>query len=254
MRDAGRWRCRRWQVALGVAALAFALAASACGLLEDLPPVPTPTPVASNLFVNPGFEEGDAGWSHRVQPEWSAFAISDGFARTGKRALDLQLHGGPQDVGTHIVGGTQIVGTDAIPEFVSGYYYVDAWAPTASFQYLQMVISVKGADFDDDYQYHEIRVPIAGIDREPFLLSNARFQFLSRAAPKLRKWTYFSYPVRDAMQTLLGRVPATFESLEMFFEVRYDGKTAEQGETSAHVYYDDLYIGTQAGNPNRPKP
>lgn len=253
MRDPSRWSPHTSRLALCALALALAAMTSACGLFEDLPPIPTPTPVQSNILVNPGFEDGDTGWSYRQQPEWLGFGVSDGFARTGSRALELRLRDNAQDERTRITGATQILATQEIPEFLSGYYFVEEWAPSATFQYMQMVVSVKGADFNDDFEYHEIRVPIGGIDREPFLLSNARFSFISRDQPQVGEWTYFSYPLRDAFQTVLGRVPDAFESLEVFFEVRYDDKTATQGETRAHVYYDDLYIGSQQGNPNRPE-
>lgn len=253
MREPARWITHSSRLALSACALALAAMLAGCGLFEDLPPLATPTPEMSNIVTNPGFEEGGTGWSYRQQPEWHAFGVSDGFARTGSRALELWLRDNASLERTRITGATQILATQEIPEFLSGYYYVDEWQPTATFQYLQMVLSVKGADFEDEFEFHEIRVPLGGIDREPFLLSNARFSFLNRDQPKLREWTYFSFPVRDAFQTVLGRVPAAFESLEVFFEVRYDDKTPAQGETRAHVYYDDLYIGTQAGNPNRPE-
>ena len=39
----------------------------------------------------------------------------------------------------------------------------------------------------------------------------------------------------------------------LMMEVRYDGKTSADSGMSADVSFDDLYLGTQAGNPNRPE-
>jgi len=38
-----------------------------------------------------------------------------------------------------------------------------------------------------------------------------------------------------------------------FFEVRHDDKAAGSGEVKADVFYDDLYVGPAAANPNRPE-
>lgn len=37
------------------------------------------------------------------------------------------------------------------------------------------------------------------------------------------------------------------------FEVRHDDKAAGSGEVKADVFYDDLYVGPAAANPNRPE-
>ncbi len=235
-----------------LAALAAAPLIAGCGLLDELPPIPTPTPSAANLLQNPGFENGADPWFALQQDTWRPFEISDSVARTGEHSLGLDLQGEDDAIATRIVGAIQPISATVFPEYVSGFYRVDDWQPQATFQYLQFVIVVRGGDFGDDFGIHEMRFPIAGIDREPFLLSNARFLFLSREAPKLRKWVYFGYPVRQAFATRLGRVPERWDSIEAFFEVRYDGKTAEQPATSARVYFDDLYAGPLLDNPNHP--
>ena len=235
-----------------LASLALAPLVAACGLFDELPPVPTPTPTAANIIQNPGFESGSDPWRALDQPTWRPYGISDSVARSGTHSLELSLRGEAGELNTRITGAMQPVAAPLFPEYVSGFYRVDDWEPAATFQYMQFVVVVRGADFGDGAPVHEVRFPIAGIEREPFTLSNARFLFLSRNPPVKGQWTYFGYPVKQAFQTRLGKVPERWDSIELFFEVRYDGKAAEQGVTSAHVYYDDLYAGPQIDNPNRP--
>ncbi len=225
---------------------------SACGLLEELPPVPTETPANYNFLANPGFEVDGAPWRTLDSPAWGPFEISEGVAHTGDHSLGLSLNGGPGETATRIVGGVQDTTPFEFPEFVSGFYRVDRWEPVATFQYLQFVVIVRGGDFGDEFALHEIRFPIAGAPRQPFELSNARFVFLSRDAPVMNRWTYFSYPIKQAFEERWGRVPERWDSIETIFEVRYDAKTEEQSPTGAQVYFDDLYMGRQAFNPNKP--
>ncbi len=221
-----------------------------CGITKAPTAVSTPPPVTANLLSNPGFEQGDLSWQFKDQPEWSAFSIGD-TGRTGVHSLHLQLHGDDAATGTHIAGALTTITPKDFPDYVSGFYRVDDWHPSTTFQYLQFVVAVHG-DFGGGSAIQEMRFPIAGIDREPFMLSNARFLFLSRGAPALRQWTYFGYPLKQAFASRLGAVPTTWTSIDIFFEVRYDGKTADQPATSADVSFDDLYAGPQISNPNHP--
>ena len=86
---------------------------------------------------------------------------------------------------------------------------------------------------------------------DPFRLSNARYVYLNRDDPAVGEWTYFSYPVLDAVRKALGWDPVGWDYIETFFEARYDAKTLGT-VADADVYYDDLYLGPQAFNPNRP--
>jgi hypothetical protein len=118
---------------------------------------------------------------------------------------------------------------------------------------VQFVVAVYGSDIGTEFPIYEIRFPLAGVDRDPLTLSNAKFLFLSREKrPGLGRWTYFGYPLRQAFESRWGKAPTRWDKLEVFLEVRYDAKTQAQGETSADVYFDDIYAGPQAENPNRP--
>jgi hypothetical protein len=128
---------------------------------------------------------------------------------------------------------------------------VEQWEPGAAPQYLQVVVLVRGSDLGAEFDLYEMRLPIAGIVEAPFTLSNAKFRFLSRDAPEEGSWTYFAYPLSQAFVQEYGAAPTRWEGIEVFFEVRFDQK--QDGDAaSALVYFDDLYLGPQALNPNRP--
>jgi hypothetical protein len=233
--------------------LASAALLAGCGLLDAPPPGPAPSPGPSvNVVSNGGFEDGDAPWAYKQSPNWNAFAISDTVAHSGNHSLELNLRGDDAASGGNIVGAYAALNATEFPEYLSGYYRVDSWNPHAGFQYLQFVVIVRGGDFGSEFDVIEIRFALAGINREPFNISNARFIFLSRDQPKLHQWVYFGYPLRQAFATRIGKVPTQWDSIEVFLEVRYDGKTAGSGESSADAYFDDIYAGPQALNPNHP--
>jgi hypothetical protein len=228
----------------------------ACTVLEEAAVTPTSTPApAPNLLLNPGFEGGDTPWIFRDQPEWSGFRTTEEAARSGEAGLRLELRDPGDASGVHIAGAVQEVrGLAEFPEFISGFYRVEDWQPQdVAFQYVQFVVVVAGGDYGDEYDSHQIRVPLAGAESEPFQLLNARWLFLSRDQPVVGEWVYFGYPLRQAFIDKWGKAPATWDGIEIFLEVRYDGKTAADSGMSADVSFDDLYLGTQAGNPNRPE-
>jgi hypothetical protein len=230
----------------------LAVAGAACGVFAEQPVIATPTPAFdANALDNAGFENGPEPWYVREQEGWSSFTIADAMAHTGAHSLKLELRGDEQDVRTGIAGAIQRIEGDVFPEYISGYYYVDHWQSIEPFQYLQFVVSVHGGDHPDGGDIHQIRVPIAGAPRQPFDLSNAQFLFLSRDDPKVGEWTYFSYPILDGFSTRLGWDPVGWDYIEVFFETRYDQKL-EGTTASADVYFDDLYMGPQTFNPNRP--
>jgi hypothetical protein len=233
-------------------AAACALASAGCGVFAEEPIVPTATPQDhGNAVQNAGFEDGAEPWHGRELPDWRPFAVSDVRPRTGDLSLSLELSGGAEDQGSRVAGAVQRVASDAFPEFLSGYYYVEDWEHSGVRPYLEFVVSVYGGNHPDGGGLHEARFVIAGAPREPFTLLNGRFIFLSRDDPEPGEWTYFSYPVLETIRTHLGWDPSGWEYVELSLELRYDEKGA--GSTaSAHVYFDDLYVGPQIFNPNRP--
>jgi hypothetical protein len=227
-----------------------ALFAAACGLFDAPPPAPTAAPSTANFLKNGGLSQAE-GWSARNDPAWSPFTISDSIGHSGMHSLALRLRGDESATGTHIAGAMQTLTPAAFPEYVSGFYRVDEWNATAPFQYLEVAVRVNGGDFPDGGTVHEVRLALAGASRDPEQPWNARYVFLSRNAPVQGRWIYFGYSLRHAFASRMGHLPEKWDSIDISFEARYDGKTAGAA-TSADVYYDDLYAGPQVSNPNRP--
>ncbi len=232
--------------------LPIVILASACGIFDAPPRSPQPTPTSENLLLNPGFEDGQDHWSATTQPQSQGFEVSDTVAHSGSHSLSLQLNGDASATHTGIAGAMQTVRPQKFPDYFSGFYRVDDWHPSATFQYLEFVVSVHGGDFGDGMDVHEVRFPLAGLDRPPVAPPNAQYLFINRDQPKLHEWVYFDYPLTQAFTTRPGKLPTRWSSIDIRLETRYDAKTADQPATSAHVYFDDLYAGPQEANPNRP--
>jgi hypothetical protein len=276
----------RLHLSRGLLLLAAALLVAACGGGEAQPaatttpsqigpvatatpgqigPVATPTPgqngptatttSGQDLFVNPGFENGidpwfsianDVAWGTPVQ-------ASAAEAHSGKQSALLQMRAGNNDTGAKVFGAVQEITPKEFPELISGYYRVDSWVRGTPKQYIQFVVIVfNPGGLPTTFPNFQIRYPLAGIDQEPFAIFNAHFVFISKDQPVIGRWVYFEHNIRDDFKQLWGAVPTSFDKIRILFEARYDDKAAGSGEISADVYYDDLYVGTAAGNPNHP--
>ncbi len=133
--------------------------------------------------------------------------------------------------------------TPEFPEFLSGFYRVDAWPGDGA--YLRFTVYAPTGAFE---AAPEIWFIIAGSAPAPSETSLAPTVFLSRAAPVIGEWTYFAYPLRQAFLDNVAAIPATWASIQVSVELRSGADGAE-----ATAYFDDIYLGTQIGNPNRPK-
>jgi hypothetical protein len=244
-----------WWAVLRVGAVgSLALASAACGLFDAPPPLPTAAPSNANLLANPGFEAGGEPW--RVTGvrglERAPLPFTDGAPYIGARSMELKVVGGETDQGTKATVAAQSVDPQAFPEFVSGFYRVDDWQPTARFVYLYFSITVHGGDFTDGAPTHELRV-IIGAPVEPPQEPQVVYAFLSRAAPVLHRWTYVGFPVKSAFQAHVGQMPSRWDGIDIGMAVRFDGRDTHDPPVSAAVSFDDLYAGPQADNPNRPR-
>lgn len=209
--------------------------------------------VAANLLLNGGFEAGAGPWFSLTSAAWGEpFAVSSDLAHSGAHSAYLELRAPTGASGSKVYGVVQEVSPERFPELISGYYYVDDWARSTSKQYLQFVVIAFGAtNMPGGHSNHQIRYPLAGIQEQPFAISNARFVFLTRQDPPIGDWVYFERPIARDFRELWGAVPDGFVKLRILFEVRYDEKSPAT-EGSADVYFDDLYMGPAAGNPSQP--
>lgn len=235
---------------LAIAAAAVAAATViACG--DDngeptsMPPSPTtgpssPTASEGNVFQNPGFEDGREPW-YSINPP--SFVLSDELPHAGQASALLEMRAEPQVEGTKVFYLVQEVAPQEFPEVISGDYRVSKWVRGTRLQYLQFAVIAFGANnLPGDFSNHQIRYILAGIDEEPFGISNAHFVFLSREDPPLDEWIPFEVNVRDDFLELWGAVPE-YDNIRVLFEVRYDDKAPGEGAAEADVYYDDLYFG-----------
>jgi len=225
---------------LAAAIAALTVPSAACG--GDGGGPPTTASDDGNLLLNAGFEDGDAPWFSLN--EEAAFAVSSDLGHSGEASALLRMRDPPEQTGAKVYYLIQEVTPDSFPEEVSGYYRVEHWQRGTPKQYLQFVVIAFGADnLPGGYPNHQIRYLLAGIDRAPFAISNAFFQFLNTAEPALGEWVPFKVNVADDFSRLWGAVPKDFEKIRVLFEVRWDDKSAGDGTAEADVYYDDLYVG-----------
>jgi hypothetical protein len=195
-----------------------------------------------NLLKNPGFEDGPDPWWAFVNDNWTRFEVDGLKPRTGQKSLHLSLVGRESEQEHLVAGALQELELDRFPDFVSGYYYVDHWDRACDKQYIQMVAIVLGDEQRPGWTNHQIRYPLAGIDVRPFRINNARFMFLGTDEPETGKWIHFQRDLAADFQEAWGSVPAKFEALRIYFEVRYD-EAPTAGAHMAEVYFDDITLG-----------
>lgn len=241
----------------GLVLLAAVTLAGACSSAEPQPATTTPrqsADIAANLFVNGSFEQGDKPWFSMTTEAWGkAFSVSGAAAHSGKDSAFLEMRAGREASGPKVFGVVQEITPEQFPEVVSGYYRVQDWDRGTEKQYLQFVVIVIGATgLPGNFPNYQIRYLLAGIGEPPFQITNAHFVFVNTDQPATGQWVHFERNIRDDFQQLWGAVPTSFETIRILFETRYDDKTAGSGEVKADVFYDDLYVGPAADNPNQP--
>jgi len=236
--------------------LPILLAALGCGALfgrEQL----VPAGFHGNLLANPGFEEGETGWTYPVESEnWGHFEVVESPVHSGRRAAHLRLRAGPEDQSKSVwvVGVMQEARPERFPDVVGGFYRVDAWnkGDARTDLYLQAVAIIwsdeagvvinRGRPSRSPIRNYQLRFYLAGVSKPPFVIANAQLSFVTREPPRLGEWTYFEIPLREEFQRQWGLVPEHYDSLRVLFEARWDNRPP--GSTVvADAYYDDLFLG-----------
>lgn len=243
-------RLKQFLVTLSPTVLLALLAGSCFGGGDDDASLTNPpsTNRPGNLFDNPGLENGEEPWF--TKNPTSGFTVTDEFARTGTQSAYQQMDDPTEASGKgKVYYLVQEITPAEMPEIVEGFYRVENWERGTPLQYLQFVIIAdQPQNFDlSTVSNYQLRYPIAGINSPPFDIGNAHFVFLGREDPVVGEWTHFSANVREDFQRLWGAVPQDFDKLVLFFEVRWDNKSAGSGAPRADVYWDDLYIGDADG-------
>jgi hypothetical protein len=218
----------------------LAAATGQCGVnpLPDSQP-----PALKNIFLNGSFEQGKEPWFALVTPNWESFRLTDRHAAHGPHAAHLALHAGMAAEGTKIVGVIQEVTPQDFPKRLSGSYRIERWKRGTPKQYIQVVVIVIGDTSERPFSNYQIRYILAGIDKPPLRILNARYILAETSELQKRSWIRFDFDLHSDFQRQWGRIPKGFSKIRVLFEVRYDEKNSGEGEVRAEIYYDDLYLG-----------
>lgn len=222
----------RFGVLAVVCVAVVALLSTGCGLYHNDPYAlaTATTPANVNLIQDAGFEETGV-WT---PTDAAAFSMSGAQARSGRQSGELRGSKGS------VAASQPVTGATAIPEFVSGYYRLDEWKPPAGADAevgFRVTVRAGGADFILHFSFGGLQDTPAGTP------GNEAYVFLSRGAPATGAWMYFGYPVASAFKDRFGLGATGVESVQVAIELRGDGTRA---------WFDDVYAGSQHGNPNRP--
>jgi hypothetical protein len=196
-----------------------------------------------NLFVNGSFEQGKEPWFALASANWESFNLTDRHAAHGRHSAHLALRTGASSEGTKIVGVIQEVIPRDFPKRLSGSYRIEGWTRGTPKQYLQVVVIVLGDASDRPFPNYQIRYLLAGIDKPPLQIANARYLLVAGSEIREGRWIRFDLDLHADFWRQWGCVPKGFNKIRVLFEVRYDEKEAGDGEVRADVYYDDLYLG-----------
>ena len=200
-------------------------------------------PPESNLLVNPGFEEGAAGWKWMDwSPAWAPFDISDKIAHSGKKSALLTIDERPGMPHKKIRGVVQTLKPEQFPEIAAGWYKIEKWNRGVPKQYLQFVV-IAWEKFDK-FPNYQLRYVLEGYTAEPLGITNAKYTILTEVTePDTGKWKHFEVRIKDDYERLWGKVPSKYEKLNFFFEARFDDLPRGDAHIVAEVHYDDLYVG-----------
>jgi len=237
------------------------LSPAAC--TEEPPPTPRsadkpapqsnrPLPTTANLLGNASFEDGLQPWAGMNQMIWGrqAFELSTAQARTGKYAARVDLNGNTPKAKTELAGVAQELLPARFPRTLRGSYFVEQWQPGGRRPYIQWVVIVFGATdrpvgLPAAANNHQIRAPIVGLTQPAFAIRNAKWHITGPTKPTLNQWIDFEVNLHDLFKKKWGNIPQNFQSIRVFYELRWDGGDARHGPTQAVVYFDDLYLGDE---------
>jgi hypothetical protein len=208
----------------------------------DPPVQPRPT-TPGNLLVNGSFENGREPWFALVTEHWGGFSVTERYAVEGRHSAHLALRAGTPVQGTNIVGLVQELSPAKFPRRLSGFYRIEGWTRGTPKQYLQVVVIVSGNPNEKPFPNYQIRYVLAGIEKPPLQIVNARYLLLGGSEIREGRWIRFDIDLHSDFQRHWGRIPTEFSKIRVLFEVRCDEKKAGDGDARADVYYDDLYLG-----------
>lgn len=211
-----------------------------------------------NLLANASFEEGRDPWQTLVGAisYWNDFSVSPDHAYLGTHSALLSLTSqGEIERGVRVWGLMRDVETTEIPRKIAGTYRVENWTRGTEAQYIQAVIALNPPEegFPRIAKRHPFfesnRVPLqlawvlCGIKQEPYPIESRKVIFAGPREPAPDKWIKFEFDIHEALLDTWGAIPSHCGNLRVYFEARFDGYHAGDGEVSARVYFDDLFLG-----------
>ncbi len=212
--------------------------------------LPAETSAGDNFLLNPSFERGFDPWFAVLAPSWSPFYLVDEPVRTGLRAAGVRLR--PREgARTCVHGIVQDLAPSEFPRHLAGWYFVTRWEQGWSTQYIQVVVVVDPTEAERRSLPPELRrvrslqmrYVLAGVDRPPIKVSNARFVLVSKEPPVPGRWVYFERDLLEDFRTHWGITPDTPRRIRVLYEARYDGLSDFSLPIAADVCFDDLYLG-----------
>lgn len=204
-----------------------------------------------NLLINGSFEAGREGWFSIESDIWGPpFQVTDTYAAEGTQSARIIASSADYPAKkVHICGVIQEVSPKEFPRRLRGRYRVNQWRKGAGDLYVQFVVIVFGSDKMppglERVTNHQVRYPLAGIDRPPFAIGNGRFVFITKAQPVTGQWVTFERDLHEDFGQQWGAVPTGFSKIRVLFEARWDNRRPGGSHHLADVCFDDLYLGGQ---------
>lgn len=204
-------------------------------------------PAGGNLLLNASFEGGtQSPWfdfSDRNPKAWGAMAIGASRQKEGNRAALLELDSEGVTEPVRVLGAVQEISGDACPAYVSGWYLVEHWERGCEKQYLQVVAIASGGQTPPGVTNYQVARTLAGVPEAPIVMKNRRFEIDGPVEPVIGEWVFFEIDLAAMFQRQWKLTPSSDATLRLFFEVRYDGRSASDPRAQARVWFDDLYAG-----------
>lgn len=239
----------RWMVLASMGLLALGCEERA----EPVADAETPTQqtreerASSNLLRNASFEDDTrAPWfdfADRNPGAWGAMAIGASRQKEGNRAALLELDSEGVTGPVRVLGAVQEISGVACPAYVSGWYLVEDWERGCEKQYLQVVAIASGGQTPPGVTNYQVARTLAGVPEAPIVMKNRRFEIDGPAEPVIGEWVFFEIDLAAMFLRQWQLTPSSDATLRLFFEVRYDGRSASDPRAHAWVWFDDLYAG-----------
>jgi hypothetical protein len=212
--------------------------------------VPPEKSSGDNFLLNPSFEEGVAPWFVIESPNWRPFHLGDKPVHTGSRAACVELR--PVEGRRVCIRGlVQDLEPTEFPRRLGLEYFVKDWNQGWPKQYVQVAVVVhpnrgqrRGLPEElKSMPSLQMRYILAGADRAPISVANARFVVVGETKPQTGEWIHMERDLIKDFETHWGFTPSTPNRIRVLCEVRYDLVADFSLPIVGDVCFDDVYLG-----------